>query len=383
MASKIQSAGLALPAVPGKNPVARGGLGFDWAMVVVSIWWLGGLFIDGWAHSNIPQLETFFTPWHAVFYSGYLAVALTLLVRVLQNLRQAALRADGTAPSWGAIVKESLPGRRWLKAIPRGYELTALGLVIFFFCGLGDMTWHILLGIEQNTEALLSPTHLGLALGIGMALSGPLRVAWRRPENAPSWKQLGPAIFALTFTFSLLTFFTSYASALVSLWPLRADPSSATRGISNILLTTGLTMSFVLLTLRRWKVPFGTFTFMLGLNGAMMAVFHPSSLPVSFPTGLLGGLAADLLYRALQPGLKQPTSVRLFAFLVPLALYIVYFVDLLISGPILFGVGIVWSAPFWAGAPVIAGFAGFLLSYVMIPPSSQPEETNEMLERHS
>src|SRR5258707_875161 len=373
MASKIQSAGLSLPAV-NRRDLATSSLGFDWAMVVVSVWWLGGLFIDGWAHSNIPQLETFFTPWHAVFYSGYLAVALTLLVRVLQNLRQAALNADGVAPSWMQLVRDSLPGRRWLKAIPRGYELTALGLVIFFFCGLGDMTWHILLGIEKSTEALLSPTHLGLALGLGMALSGPLRAAWRRSEGVQSWKQLGPAIFALTFTFSLLTFFTSYASPLVQLWPIHDDPSSATRGISTILLTTGLTMAFILLATRRWKLPFGTFTFMLGLNGALMAVFHPPALLASFPTGLLGGLAADLLYRFLQPTLEQPASMRLFAFLVPLVLYIVYFVDLLIVPRIFSNSGIIWSVPFWAGAPVIAGIVGFLLSYVMIPPVSQLEE---------
>jgi hypothetical protein len=31
---------------------------------------IGGL-LDGWAHNNIPQLETVFTPWHAVLYGGY------------------------------------------------------------------------------------------------------------------------------------------------------------------------------------------------------------------------------------------------------------------------------------------------------------------------
>src|SRR5260370_32790722 len=80
---------------------------FDWIMVVVSVWWLGGLFIDGWAHSNIPQLETFFTPWHAVLYSGYLAVAITLLVKIVQNLQQAAASesADGKAPSLVSLIK--------------------------------------------------------------------------------------------------------------------------------------------------------------------------------------------------------------------------------------------------------------------------------------
>ena len=146
MASKIDAAGFAPPT--GKAQ-AVSSLRFDWIMVVVSIWWLGGLFIDGWAHSNIPQLETFFTPWHAVFYSGYLAVAFTLLVQILLNLRQSAINAGGNTPSLVRLVRESLPGHRWLRAIPIGYELSVLGLVIFGISGIGDLTWHLILGIER------------------------------------------------------------------------------------------------------------------------------------------------------------------------------------------------------------------------------------------
>jgi hypothetical protein len=108
------------------------------------------------------------------------------------------------------------------------------------------------------------------------------------------------------------------------------DTVDTTRGITDILLITALTMSFVLLALRRWRLPFGTFAFMFGLNGALMVVFSPNSLLVSVPTALLGGLAADLVYRFLQPSLDQPASVRLFAFLVPAMFYALYFVDLAI-----------------------------------------------------
>src|ERR1700738_519156 len=107
MASRTYSkVGLARPAGGGSRR------GFVWGMGGLSIWWLGGLFIDGWAHSNIPQLETFFTPWHAVFYSGYLAVTITLMVKILQNLRQSAVGTGGSAPSLVALVRNSLPGKR-------------------------------------------------------------------------------------------------------------------------------------------------------------------------------------------------------------------------------------------------------------------------------
>jgi hypothetical protein len=376
MASKIDSVGVPLPAVKEKAQVVSS-LRFDWLMVAVSVWWLGGLFIDGWAHSNIPQLETFFTPWHAVFYSGYLAVAFTLFAQILLNLRRSALSAGGTAPSLVTLVRESLPGNRWLRAIPTGYELSVLGLAIFGVCGIGDLTWHLIFGIERGTEALLSPTHLGLALGIGLALSGPLRAAWRRTGETSSWRQLGPAILSLTFTFSLLTFFTVYASPLVTPWPVIDSNNSPSRGITDILLITALTMSVVLLALRRWRLPFGTFTFMLGLNGALMVVFSPDSLLVSVPTALLGGLAADIMYRLIQPSLDHPASVRLFAFVVPLMFYALYFIDLQIVGPAIFQSGILWSVPFWAGAPVIAGITGFLLSFVMIPPAQVVEEKDK------
>jgi hypothetical protein len=106
----------------------------------------------------------------------------------------------------------------------------------------------------------------------------------------------------------------------------------------------------------------------------MMAVFNLHALVISAPTGILGGLAADLLYRFLQPSLKEPDSMRLFAFLVPLCMYIVYFLDLVITGSLFWHTGIVWTAPFWAGVPVIAGITGFLLSFVMIAPTSGQEE---------
>jgi hypothetical protein len=37
-------------------------------------WLMIGLFVDGWAHNNLGEaLETSFTPWNAVFYSGFAA----------------------------------------------------------------------------------------------------------------------------------------------------------------------------------------------------------------------------------------------------------------------------------------------------------------------
>ncbi len=164
---------------------------FDWIMVLVTIWGIGGLFLDGWAHTNLPRLETFFTPWHAVLYSGYLAVTATLVVKTISNLKLATAgeRASGATPSLVTLLRTSARRFRWLQAVPAGYGLSLLGVGLFAVCGVGDLTWHLLFGIERSVDALLSPTHLGLAVGGGLAATGPLRAAWRRRDGteAGSW----------------------------------------------------------------------------------------------------------------------------------------------------------------------------------------------------
>ncbi len=56
-----------------------------------------------------------------------------------------------------------------------GYGLSLLGVSIFALGGVSDMIWHMLFGIEVNVDALLSPTHLLLAVGMALIVSGPLR----------------------------------------------------------------------------------------------------------------------------------------------------------------------------------------------------------------
>ena len=57
---------------------------FDWAATALAGLFAGGLFLDGWAHTHGRVDATFFTPWHGVLYSAFLALALLLLVTLLQ-----------------------------------------------------------------------------------------------------------------------------------------------------------------------------------------------------------------------------------------------------------------------------------------------------------
>jgi len=35
--------------------------------MLLGLWFTVGLLLDAWAHNNVPRLESFFTPWNAVF----------------------------------------------------------------------------------------------------------------------------------------------------------------------------------------------------------------------------------------------------------------------------------------------------------------------------
>ncbi|HEX5502978.1 MAG TPA: LpqB family beta-propeller domain-containing protein [Thermomicrobiales bacterium] len=193
----------------GERERVAGGRRFDWIAVALSTWLVGGVYLDGWAHNHLPELETFFTPWHGVLYSGFLAVFAFLAYTLLTNRRR---------------------GHPWRLALPPGYDLSLAGALIFWAAGAGDLVWHQLFGIEVSVEALLSPTHLALALGAVLMVSGPLRAAWRRPGALPRDPAGAlPALLALTYTLAILAFMTQFAHPLVNtLAAPESDPAPGT-----------------------------------------------------------------------------------------------------------------------------------------------------------
>jgi hypothetical protein len=325
---------------------AAGSPAFDVTVAVLSALFLGGLYLDGWAHAHGRVDQSFFTPWHAIFYAGYAAVASVLIVPSLRN------RARG------------LPSRHGL---PAGYRLSLLGVLIFAVGGIGDMAWHLLFGIEVGVEALLSPTHLVLALGFGLIVTGPLRAAWRQPGPSSGWTSRAAVVLALACLLSLFTFFTMYAHPLVApvagtYHAFRARPGF---GVASILVQTGLLMGPLLLVVRSWALPPGSLTAVLALNGVAMGFLNDDQYPLALVVAwAAGGLVADLLRAGLRPAAERPAAWRLFTFGVPAALFLCYFVALGVTE------GIAWSIHLWAGSVVLAGVVGWLLGYLLVPPPS-------------
>src|SRR5689334_19430043 len=169
---------------PGKYDRPRGSLRFDWLMLALGFWPLAGALTDANAHINDPQLETFFTPWHALLYSGVLAVGVGIVYVAWRNHQR---------------------GYAWTRAVPPGYGLTLVGVGILGVAGIGDLIWHSLYGIERDIPALTSPTHMLIILGILFVVAGPLRAAYARPVDQVRGLAQLPMIVSVMLTYVFLT----------------------------------------------------------------------------------------------------------------------------------------------------------------------------------
>lgn len=166
--------------------------------MVLGSWVLLGLLVDGWAHTRGTGPESFLTPWHGLFYSGFVAAA-----------------------SWVAwlVQRRQRAGLRGRPAIPRHHGLTLAGLVVFAVGVVGDLLWHTTLGIEQGLRQLFSPSHLLLLTGIVLIMSTPLRDAWAEGFGtvAPSLRIMGPALASTVLVTTTISF------SLLFLGPFQVD----------------------------------------------------------------------------------------------------------------------------------------------------------------
>lgn len=328
-------------------------LRFDWLMTGLTTWLVAGFYVDGWAHNTHPDLETFYTPWHGIMYSGFLATGLVLGARF-------AHRAGRGTP--------------WSHAMPAGYGLSLAGVLVFMVGGIGDLIWHELFGIEQSVSALLSPTHLLLATGIVLILTGPLRSAASRPGRLGSWRVALPALLAAGYTLSALTYMTQFIHPLGRTGAARdyrveIARVSASLEIGGILLQSAIMTGLFLLLMQRWRLPVGSVTLILGMNAALMsAMCYQTQSTGPLPlvgAAILAGVIGDVLLATLRPSARRVWAVRAFSGLVPAIWMALYFVVLVVAGG-----GVWWTVHLWTGTIVLAGVAGLLVSLLAEPPHS-------------
>jgi hypothetical protein len=122
-------------------------------------------------------------------------------------------------------------------------------------------------------------------------------------------------------------------------------------------------MGFILLTMRRWALPAGALTLVIGLNAAAMGFLHRGVYPfLPVVARVVAALGAEGVYAWLQPSVQRPGAWRLFAAVVPILLTTLHF------GTLGLTVGVWWSVHLWAGIIVLTGLVGLLVSLLLVPP---------------
>ncbi len=346
-------------AVPNR-PVARinvkerptSTLAFDGLMSLLAVWFMVGLFLDGAAHAR-NSVESFFTPWHAILYSGYLANALAVFWATFRNI--------GKGYS------------RWL-AIPAGYEMTIIGAVIFEIGGIFDLIWHTVFGIEVNVEALISPSHLVLALGLMLIVNGtlPCSMATRRSAAVTHPGLDADAVIALLYTVRVDFFHLHDAPFLPGMGRKNHGRWASRRCDSRTgLATHPVTIRIFdgLLAARNPALEVALWNRHICANAEQPALSVIGDGIRFVPVAFAAGVFADVLILVLKPSIKRPVMFRVFAFTVPLVLYLLYFAEVSTIN------GLAWSVPLWGGASTLAGAVGLLISYLLIPSPAMQIET--------
>lgn len=329
---------------------------------LLGVWFTVGLMLDAWAHNNLVDLETFFTPWHGVFYSGFVATAGWIAWTSREALR------DGMA------------------AIPAGYRPAAFAVVGFAFAGSGDALWHTIFGIEQDIKILFSPTHLALAVTMLVIVTTPLRAAWadRSLPDRPGLRRLLPAVIAISLAATLALLFLQYSNALSY---TSVDVIVALSGrernftadlVAGMAMTTLVLLAPLLTLARRWVLPFGTAIIAYAFAGGLsLAITGLGNLDLMIGL-LIAAVGVDLLTLWLRPTALNLVRFRAFGALAPLVTWVVIFVTAYVTAPPLrFAQDVVHPEgvlELYTGAPIAQALLGLLLAVLLVPdrPGSRP-----------
>jgi hypothetical protein len=323
------------------RPTVRDNLGASlFASVLVA-----GLFVDGWAHVNVDRIGTFVTLWHVPLYVGFTATAGWILTR---NQR---------------------PRQFLLRDVPAGYGLALVGLALAGVALGGDIVWHALFGVETGLRVLLAPFHLLLFGGMLLVVASTFHSAWSYPHRTGSEvRDFAPALLSLTLVTAMATFFLQYLSPFATLQELsegRLTPHASepvyTQVVGAVILTNLVLIAPVLLVVRRWRTPFGAFTFLFGATALFDAFLTNLSRGATVGAALIGGLTVDLLLRTLRDKADRPIGHLAISAVTPMVLWLTYFLLL----KFVHNVGV--PAEIWLGAVSLAILSGATLALLMYP----------------
>lgn len=313
---------------------------------LISAWIIIGIYIDGWAHVNLrDRIEDFFTPWHAIFYSGLLAFGIWLVVVALM------LRRPGDSPQ--AVIAK----------LPPGYKAGAIGGAIFAVGGAADMFWHTLIGIETSIDALLSPPHLVLLTGVLLMGS----TAWRS-QRALSPTTTVPELISLASVVVIAAFFLNYlspfrwAAPTLQFIPYQHE-DTVILWIGGILVTTTLFLVPMLWQLRDGRYLPGTLSIFVAATG--LAITYGMSEGWSkelLLAGTIGATAGAVVTEVLMARLPWRSWRYGLPILTAAAAFIVWSGQL---AALSIADAVMWPATLWLGTLLLASGTGAAIGTVL------------------
>jgi len=346
---------------PPRNPA------LDFAIGLCGLWLSAGFLWDSWAHLHVG-VETFFTPYHAIFYAAMVGATIAFSVAAFANYRR---------------------GYRFPDLLPLAYRRSLVGVPVFFLGGVGDLIWHSFFGVENRIEAVTSPTHLIIGFGVVLVMSGPIRSALEARSTVLSLRAQLPLLFSLAAIIEFAHLGMSYAfdpsAARMDAPPAEVASSpyylldvalvlyKTGTGVMIVILTSLVSMAFALWVASRMRLAFGALTIFFVLGDMMMAAALTNDRPLLFIhicMALVAGLGGDIvLLRARTKVLALPSLrvLRRFAVLVPIAYYGTFFALTIALE------GTWWNWSLVVGTIVWSVLAGFGLTFLMNEPA--PLET--------
>ena len=334
---------------------------YDWAMAFAALWCSGGIMLDAYHHFH-TTVETFFEPAHGLLYAGLLAAY------VFTGIAMWIFHRRGYA---------------WNRALPKGYETTIAGLMVFLAGGVLDLIKHTLWGFEQGFDALLSPTHLVIGAGVFLIIAGPVRSAFERDRPTATLVGQLPMLLALASMMELMHWglqfiFLSEAERMnaplnPALYPHDTFTLLALLyykqgiGLLAVTIQSLLVVGFALYAARRFRLAPGALTVLLLVGNLFIAAAH-SNYVGQFAGVALASLCAGIYGDALRvDGRRAPWRWSLFAFGVPA----IYWTVLLAVLAATMG-GLWWTPDVIAGSVIFAGLAGLFVNALVYKEQSPP-----------
>jgi len=239
-------------------------------------------------------------------------------------------------------------GRRWVSPCSRSG-------------GVADGVWHSLFGIEFQTDALLSPSHLLLATGSVLMLAAPFR------SSTSPWARL----VSLTLIFAEVQFFTQYAGPFSQIYAVGTAGNFRLleRELLGAYLWSALIVGFLLVALRRPPLPRGGYFVLITANACahiLVADGDPWTQGMLIAVAACAGLLGEAILARLRPSYERVPALRATAFALPAIFFAIYLAAIVST----FGTS--YSVHAATGLALTSGVTGLLLTWLVAPPTASP-----------